>query len=140
MPSPEGLPEPDYAAGRARLGNRKSVYIEDHESFGAFIMSDQMRDPVFEVTKDIEKLAGATAKRDNSSKSNIHHYADGFKSLREGGALHVHRALRVMCLVYNDDPVALYNEFGNRKSKRLRTLGRAGAKYGDFKPDGGLTS
>lgn len=116
----------------------KAWYKPDNKSFGEFILSDQMRDVTFEVTKDIATLAGATAHRDNKDKRNVHHYADSFEAEKHGGTLKVHMAMRVMCKVTNDDPVALYNEFGNKKSKRLRTLGRAGAAYGDFKPDGGL--
>jgi hypothetical protein len=128
----------EQARAAVESGRRKAAFGMNNRSFGEFILSDQMRDPVYEVTKDIAKLAGSTAKRDNKDKRNVHHYADSFVPVKEGGALTVHLALRVMCKVTNDDPVALYNEFGNKKSKRLRTLGRAGAAFGDFKPEGGL--
>jgi hypothetical protein len=128
------------ASARAAVesGRMKAAYGADNKSMGEFLLSDQMRDVTFEVTQDIAQTAGETAHRDNSNKRNVHHYADSFIAERAGGTIKVHRAPRVMCKVVNDDPVALYNEFGNKKSKRRRTLGRAGAAYGDFKPDGGL--
>lgn len=119
-------------------GRKKVEFGMDNKSFGEFILSGKMRDVTFDVAQDIANHAGETAKRDNRSKRRTHHYADGFKAEKEAGVMKVHQAFRVMCKVTNDDPVALYNEFGNKKSKRLRTLGRAGAAFGDFKPEGGL--
>jgi hypothetical protein len=116
---------------------RRIRYVMDNDSFGEFIMSERMRGVVAEVAADIAKTAKRLANKDNSSKRRVHHYADMFQVNREAGAIKVDRALRVKVEVYNPDPVALYNEFGNVKSKRHRTLGRAGAIFGDFKPEGG---
>lgn len=114
------------------FGRRWLVFKPDHVSFGKFIMSDQMRKPVVEVADDIAARARETANRDNSNKRRVHHYADEFQVNPDAGSIKVDKAFRVKVDVYNEDPVALYNEFGNKKSKRHRTLGRAGAEFGDF--------
>ena len=116
---------------------RRMRYVEDHESFGAFILSDRMRDVTADVAADIATTAKRLANKDNSNKRRVHHYADRFEVNREAGIIKVDRAFRVKVEVFNPDIVALYNEFGNVKSKRHRTLGRAGAMFGDFKPEGG---
>lgn len=118
---------------------RRAVFRPDHKSFGEFILSDQIRDPVAEVCGDIASLAGVWAPR---RKSGItppgEAMADNFKVERNAGVLKVAGNLRVMCHVYNSKPSAAPNEFGSKRNKRHRMLGRAGAAYGDFKPDGGL--
>lgn len=116
---------------------RRMRYVMDNDSFGEFIMSDRMRDVTAKVASDIAKTAKGLANRDHANKRRVHDYADRFQVKREAGSIKVDRAFRVKVEVYNEDPVALYNEFGNKKSKRHRTLGRAGAMFGDFKPEGG---
>lgn len=113
----------------------KATYREDRKSFGAFILSEGMRSVTYDVTKDIAAAARANAPRGDEDDGS--HHADKYVAIREAGTLKVERNLRVMCKVVNDDPIALMNEFGNINTKRERTLGRTGALFGDFKPEGG---
>lgn len=119
-------------------GTRHVWYKPNHRSFGAFMKSDQMRDVTEEVAKDIAKLA-----REFSPKSKRGGIQDGFrmrdqfKVERNAGLLKVAGNLRVRVIVSNDARSAAPNEFGTRKNKRHRMLGRAGAAFGDFKPEGG---
>lgn len=120
------------------MAGKKYVWFEpDHVSFGEFIMSDQMRDPVTEVAQDIAGLAARLAPRDSTPDGTP--MADQFRVNRNAGAIRVNErypSLRVKVEVFNSDQAAAPNEFGGRggaKNKRHRMLGRAGAAYGDFK-------
>lgn len=119
---------------------RRVRFSPDHKSFGAFIKSDQMREPVVEVAHDIADLAGRYAPR-RKSRGNVPAgvaMADQFKVREEAGFLKVSGNVRVKVEVFNSAPSAAPNEFGSKRNKRHRMLGRAGGHYGDFKPDGGL--
>lgn len=111
---------------------RRIRYVPNHKSFGEFILSDQVRDAVSEVAHDIADLARTRAKKKTGA------YAEGFKVNREAGAVTVAGNPRVNVEVFNEDPAAGPEEFGGKRNARHRTLGRAGAAFGDFKPDGGL--
>lgn len=106
----------------------------DHKSFGHFIKSDQMRDVTAQVAQAIADLAQSTAPR---SKRPGPHMADQFKVRKKAGFLKVGGNIRVNVEVYNSDVAAAPNEFGGKNNKRHRTLGRAGAALGIFKPSGG---
>lgn len=111
---------------------RRVRYVPDHKSFGEFMLSDQMRDVVSDVCHDIADRARLRAKKKTGA------YAEGFKVNREAGAVVVAGNARVAVDVFNEDPAAGPEEFGGKRNARHRTLGRAGAEFGDFKPDGGL--
>jgi hypothetical protein len=109
-------------------------FVPDHQSFGQFILSDQMRDPVVEVCEDIAALAGQYAPRRKAGIApDGTAMADRFKVNREAGTMKVDRAHRVKVEVYNEAASAAPNEFGNKRNTRHRMLGRAGAAFGDFK-------
>lgn len=122
-------------------GRKRVAYGMDNKSFGEFILSERMRDVTAEVAHAIRDTAQEIAVRDEGNdrrpRKRTEHYADAFEVEREGGTMRVDRALRVVVLVKNDDPVAAINEWGAGRTPRRRTLGRAGAMHGDFKPDGG---
>jgi hypothetical protein len=120
---------------------RRIRYSPDHRSFGEFMVSEQMRDVTAEVCADIADRAKEYAPR-RKSRGNVPDgaaMADRFEVKREAGVLKVSGNMRVMCEVFNEAPSAAANEFGGKRNKRHRMLGRAGAAFGDFKPDGGLT-
>jgi hypothetical protein len=114
-------------------------YVMDNKSFGEFMRSEQMRDVTAEVANDIADEAKRLAPRRKAGSSpDGTAMADQFKVDRAAGTLRVAGNVRVMVNVYNSARSAAPNEFGSRRNKRHRMLGRAGARFGDFKPDGGL--
>jgi hypothetical protein len=121
---------------------RRVVFRPDHSKdngFGGFILSDQVRDVTEEVAKDIAALAKQYAPR---RKAGIvpdgTAMADRFKVKKDAGTIKVAGNIRVKVEVFNEAASAAPNEFGNKRNKRYRMLGRAGAAFGDFKPEGGL--
>jgi hypothetical protein len=118
---------------------RRVVFRADHKSFGEFIRSEQMRDVTEEVAKDIASRAGDLAPR-RKSRGRVPDgaaMADSFRVNKDAGFIKVERNVRVKVEVYNNSRSAAPNEFGSSKNPRHRMLARAGAEYGDFKPDGG---
>lgn len=124
-------------AGEWGASGFKGEYVEfrpDHKSFGEFIRSEQVRDPVEEVSKDIADLAGQYAPR-RKDRGNVKEgtaMADRFRVQRMAGFINVAGNSRVKVTVYNTAASAAPNEFGNKRTKRHRMLGRAGAAFGDF--------
>lgn len=116
------------------MRSRRVVFVPDHKEFGEFMLSDQIRDPTAEAARDVVDIASGLAPRSNRPGP---HMADQFKVNREAGVIKVSGNVRVKVEVYNEDPAAAPNEFGNGRTRRHRMLGRAGAEVGEFKPDGG---
>jgi hypothetical protein len=122
---------------------RRVVFRPDHSQatgFGGLLRSDQIRDVTAEVARDIAQEAGRLAPR-RKSRGNVPDgtaMADRFKVKEDAGLIKVSGNIRVKVEVYNEAPSAAPNEFGSKRNKRHRMLGRAGAKFGDFKPEGGL--
>lgn len=133
----EELEHPIQGTPRMLPGERVR-YVPNHRSFGAFIKSDQMRDPTAEVAQDIALLArefSPVSKR--GGKQEGVRMRDQFRVIKEAGFIKVNRNIRVLVEIVNDARSAAPNEFGTRRNKRHRMLGRAGAAFGDFKPEGG---
>lgn len=128
----EGVP-------RMRSGERVK-YVPNHRSFGAFMKSDQVRDPTAEVAEDIAAAAkGFSPESSRGGDQEGRRMKDRFKVEKNAGFIKVSGNVRVKVEVVNDARSAAPNEFGTRKTKRHRMLGRAGALFGDFKPEGGPT-
>lgn len=123
-----------------RMGpGRRVVYRPDHVSFGEFMRSEQMRKVTVHVAKDIAGRARDYApRRKTGIPPDGTAMADRFKVNDEAGFLKVSGNVRVKVEVFNEAPSAAPNEFGSQRNQRHRMLGRAGADFGDFKPDGGL--
>ena len=118
---------------------RRVVFRPDHVEFGEFILSEQVRDAVADVAADIAGMAGDLAPRRKSGGPPAGTaMADQFHVNREAGVIQVAGNMRVKVEVFNDARSAAPNEFGSKRNRRHRMLGRAGAHYGDFKPDGGM--
>lgn len=129
------LEKPILGVPRMRRGE-VSRYVPNHSSFGAFIRSDQVRDPVVEVAEDI--AASAASKVSDGSAGGLHdRIRKRFKVKRKAGLLKVAGNLRVKVEVFNNEPGSALVEFGARNIQRDRPLGRAGSEFGDFKPEGG---
>lgn len=133
----EGLHLPIEGVPRMRKGEH-ARYVPNHRSFGAFMKSDQIRDPVAEVAEDIAALAkefSPTSQRGGDQEGR--RMKDQFKVIKNAGLMKVSGNIRVKVEIENNARSAAPNEFGTRRNKRWRMLGRAGAAFGDFKPEGG---
>ena len=120
-----------------KRGSGRVWYRPNRRSFGAFIRSDQMRDVTAEVAEDIADLAKHLSPvSDKPSKAD--HMRDHFTVKKDAGFIKVAGNVRVKVEVVNEDPAAAPNEFGTARNARHRMLARAGAIFGDFKPEGGL--
>lgn len=136
----EGIESPLTGVPRMRHGQRVK-YVPNHRSFGAFMKSDQMRDVTEEVAVDIAETAkGLSPVSTRGGDQEGRRMRDQFEVIRNAGLIKVDGNLRVKVEVVNGARSAAPNEFGTRRNKRHRMLGRAGAKFGDFKPEGGPTS
>lgn len=136
----EGLHLPIEGAPRMRKGEH-ARYVPNHRSFGAFMKSDQIRDPVAEVAEDIAALAkvfSPTSKRGGDQEGR--RMKDQFKVKKSAGFMKIDGNIRVKVEIENNARSAAPNEFGTRRNRRWRMLGRAGAWFGDFKPEGGPAS
>lgn len=135
----EGLHKPILKA--PAMGRRRTVYVANNASFGDFIMSEQVRDPVADVAEAIaEQAKDFSPESSRGGTQEGRRMRDQFVVEREAGSITVgsrHRNRRVLVIVSNNARSAAPNEFGTRKNKRHRMLGRAGAMFGDFKPEGG---
>lgn len=118
---------------------QRAKYVPNHPSFGAFMKSDQMRDPTEQVAKDIATLAAASVGPGGGENSRGLHarVRGGFRVNRNAGLMKVAGNLRVKVEVVNDVEGSALLEFGAKNIARERMLGRAGAAFGDFKPEGG---
>jgi hypothetical protein len=112
-------------------GGRKRVQFGvNNESFGEFIMSDQVRKPTAEVAHDIMGVAAADTPVGPGTDG---HMKDAYRLEVEAGSIKVHGEFRVKVKVHNDDPESALVEFGSKHNQRRRMLGKAGAAFGDFK-------
>lgn len=132
----EGIEHPITAESIRFAPGQHVRYVENRRSFGAFIRSDQVREVVAEVAREIAALAKELSPKSNEPGK---HMADSFTVQKNAGLIKVGGNLRVRVLVNNNDRAAALNEFGTKRNKRVRMLGRAGAAFGDFKPEGGPT-
>lgn len=131
---------PLTAVPRMRRGERVR-YVPNHRSFGAFMKSDQMRDVTEEAAGDIAMAAATRTPPGGGPESRGLHarVRGGFGVKRNAGLAKVGGNLRVRVDVVNNEEGAALVEFGAKNIARARMLGRAGAEYGDFKPEGGPT-
>lgn len=116
----------------------RTKYVPNNASFGLFIKSEQVRDPVAEVAGDIAATAkGFSPGSDRGGEQDGRRMRDQFSVDKMAGFIKVSGNIRVLVEVVNPARSAAPNEFGTRRNKRHRMLGRAGALFGDFKPEGG---
>lgn len=109
-------------------------YKPDHRSFGAFMRSPRVRAVAVQAAGDIADHARTLALAE-ASKTGA--YANSFRVNRRAPNLRVGGNIRATAHVYNNDPAAAPQEFGDRWGNRgKRILRRAGAKVGEL-PRGG---
>lgn len=134
----EGIEHP-IVAESVRFGKGQHVkYVPNHRSFGAFMRSDQVRDATAQVAQDIAALAKELSPESTRGGDQTgRRMRDRFTVQKQAGMIKVNGNIRVVVRVNNNARSAAPNEFGTRRNKRHRMLGRAGAAFGDFKPDGG---
>lgn len=129
-----GLEKPIVGVPRMPKG-KHTFYVPNHASFGAFIKSDQVRDPTEEVAQDIAAMAKELSPQSSrGGTQDGRRMRDQFKVVRAAGFMKVAGNVRVKVEIENNARSAAPNEFGTRKNRRHRMLGRAGAMFGDFKP------
>lgn len=125
------------ARAAVESGRVKHAYGQDVESFGEFILSEQVRKPVTEVAEAIAAVARSTSARDES-KPDGESMADKWAVSKHAGTRTINRSPRVRVDVYNPDIAAAAQEFGSgpRRRQRTRVLGRAAGLFGDFHDHG----
>jgi hypothetical protein len=101
-------------------------YKPNHSDMRRFLNSKQAQDPVVAVAKDIAAAAKANSPRSDQPGD---HMADKFEVERV--KLPVSGEPRGAARVTNSDPAAVPNEFGGKRNRAHRMLGRAGALFGD---------
>lgn len=114
-------------------------YRPDHKSFGAFLLSDQARDPVVEAAHNIATLAALRAPKGGSGDT-----AASYKVNENSAPVLIASNLRVGAEVYNDathegaeKSYAAAAEFGKKDSPGHRSLGKAGAELGQMSGEPG---
>jgi len=115
----------------------RTGYRPDHRSMAAFLLSEQSRDPAVKAAHDIRDIAQATAPRSSDPDGEATHMADEFKVNAKSKPVPVGGNPRVGAEVYNEDPAAAPQEFGNSHVRNpSRTLGKAGARIGEHRSVG----
>ena len=117
---------------------RRRGYHPDHTSFGRFILSRQARQPAMKAAQDIAAIARRIApKGKHEGSGDPTPFSARFKVVRQiepwvntGTGPPNPRAI---ARVENDSPHAAALEFGNRRTKKHRTLGKAGAMVGEWR-------
>jgi len=125
----EGIEKPILGTPRMRRGERVR-YVPNHRSFGAFMRSEQMRDVTADVAEDIASRAERTQP---SPHAETEHAGATYRVKREAGVAKVAGNIRVRVLVEGSGDGVERAEFGTEGDRRYRTLGSAGAKFGDFR-------
>lgn len=121
----------------------RARYREDHDSFGAFIMSPQAAKPVGQISRSMSRRMRQTAPRSNDQDGPA--YADSFDVRPVPGGLVAgkYRNRRVAFRVVNTTRHAPVVEFGRRskgggkRRRARRTMLRAGLRYGGVSSKGG---
>ena len=128
----QGLVRPLSRAPRFPRGQR-SVYVANHGSMAAFLVSKQVRDATEHVANDIAALAKALTPVGDGD--NGVHLRDQYKVVRNGGVQAVGKfgSVRVRVTITNPSAYAASHEFGGKNNPKSRMLGRAGAFFGDLK-------
>lgn len=107
----------------------KAIYKPDHKGMQEFMLSEQARQPCVEVAKQIVADLAVKVKRSSGTGGADGHLADSFKVNENAAPVTLGEAPRVGAEVYSEHPGAAPDEFGGKRNKPRRWLGRAGAKY-----------
>jgi hypothetical protein len=119
-----------------KLGPNEHVrYVPDHKSFGAWIMSEEMRDLVAPVAVKIAVTATATAPEPSSDTRPEAAHKAVYTTDKHAGSTIVGGNARVVLRVEGDGEAAQRAEFGYEEGgeERFYNLRRAAARYGNWK-------
>lgn len=118
------------------MKGRTAVYVPNHRSFGAFMISDQMRDVTAEAARDMTtamRAASPSASPGAKEHTGLHaRVKAGYVMNRNAGTFRIKGNVRVLVEIVNEAPGAALVEFGGRNIRRRRTMGRVGARFGDW--------
>jgi hypothetical protein len=106
---------------------RRTGYKPDHKSFGAFMLSEQARDPAVEAAHNIVILAQSRAGKDSGKT------AESYKVNENPPPVTLQGNPRATADVYSDHINATRIEFGNKRTKAQRPLGKSGAEIGEMR-------
>jgi hypothetical protein len=110
-------------------------YVPDHKSFGAWIMSEEMRSMVEPIAIEIALQATATAPEPSEDTRPEAAMKAVYTVDREGGSKVVGGNARVVVKVTGDGEPAERAEFSyNEDGTRRYNLRRAAADFGSWKP------
>lgn len=105
----------------------RARYKQDNSSFGRFMKSQQMKQVANQAATAIAENAASLAREEAMSTGA---YARAFKVNRRQRNLSFRGNLRAASAVYNNDPAAPGQEFGDRwGNKGKRILLKAGAPF-----------
>lgn len=105
------------------------AYVHDYDAFGELVLrEDWMLAEMTERAEKVKTLAEAIAPFDPEDKKSLH-YKEAFRveTSTHGGA----HSDRAEAKVVNDDPIAVYVEYGTRNNPAHHTLTRALDAAGD---------
>lgn len=106
----------------------KFTYKPNHKDMALFMNSEQARKPAIEVAQAIVADLKSTVKR-SASEDSDGHLADSFEVNRTTPAVEIGGNPRVGAEVFSSHPAAAPEEFGGRRNRARRWLGKAGAKF-----------
>jgi len=106
-----------------------SRYKPNHKGFQEFMLSRQMQKPVTQVAEAVKDDAV-----DNTPEATG--AMKGSYEVKEIEPVVVNHSPRVASEVRNSNPAAPAVEFGGKRNKAIRPLGRAAAKHGDVRGEG----
>ena len=107
----------------------KAIYKKDLAGMQAFMLSEQARQPCVEVAERIVADLAVKVKRSKGSGGADGHLADSYKVDKNSAPVTLGEAPRVGAAVYSEHPAAAPEEFGGKKNRPRRWLGKAGNRY-----------
>jgi hypothetical protein len=106
----------------------RAKYNPDHKGMQEFMLSEQARQPCVEVAEAIVERLRGTVKRSKREDPDGH-LADSYKVNKNPAPVTLGEAPRVGAEVYSEHPAAAAEEFGGKRNKPRRWLGKVGNKY-----------
>jgi hypothetical protein len=105
-----------------------SRYKPNHEDFGRFMLSMQIQKPITAVAEAVKADAITNTPEATGAMKSDYEVNDINVTVNKGP--------RAAAEVRNSNPAAPAVEFGGKRNKAVRPLGRAAAKHGDVRGEG----
>lgn len=102
-----------------------SRYEPDHKGFGRFMLSLQVQKPITKIAEAIKADAIVNTPEATGAMKSDYEVKDIKVTVNKGP--------RAAAEVRNSNPAAPAVEFGGKRNKAVRPLGRAAAKHGDVR-------